>query len=429
MTDEDYRNLDARLLADANNSGHVAGNLRALCEEIGPRFAGTEGYRRAADYMLEQFRSFQLNRPHLEPFTFNAWRRGPAARLAVVAPAEEVLPCYELVYSAATGPRGAIGEVIDLAGGLAETFEAHRHQIAERFVLITRGGRHRKEVYEQCVALGSAGLIYSVQSEGTYLCSGSVGEGTMGAIPAVSITRDAAMRIQQLTQSVPVKMHLMTDSRCEPADTWNVVGELTGRRRPEELIIVGGHLDSHEIGQGAYDNAAGAVMVMEMARLLAGQRDHLHRSVRFIGFSAEEIGLLGSHHHARAHVEELSTARLMFNCDTPAISEPWIVGAHSLSDFETYLPGLSQRMGVAMTYRQVTHQHSDHYPFTRLGIPALVLAGSRRGLKPGGFGHTAADTFDKIPAGQLRDAAALAARIVLRAANEDDWPTAASRRN
>lgn len=428
MMDEFDRTIDEQLLADSQRSPDVAKNLNILCEEIGPRFAGTDGYRRAAEYMLEQFEHYQLDRPHLEAFSFNAWRRGPAARLGVVSPGEENLLCYELVYSAATGPMGVVGEVIDLAGGLAEAFEAHRDQIAGRFVLITHGGRHRKEIYEQCAAMGSAGLIYSVQSEGTYLCSGSVGEGRMGAIPAVSIGRDTALRIQQLTQSGAVRLQLMTESQCEPAETWNVIGELTGSERADEQIIVGGHLDSHEIGQGAYDNAAGAVMVMEMARLLAGQRHHLKRSVRFIGFAAEEIGLLGSHYHATTHADELSTARLMFNCDTPAISDPWIVGAHGLADLETYLPGLSQRMGVAMTFRRVTHQHSDHYPFTRNGIPAIALVGSRRGLKLGGYGHTAADTCDKIPTEQLCDAASLAARIVLRAANEEAWPTADSRR-
>lgn len=420
MTDV-YEAVDAAIVGDADGTREVERNLYTLCDEIGARFAGTAGYRRAADYMRDRLEAYGLAGAHLERFALTTFERG-AAELTMVEPFAEAVACYELVYSAATGPAGIEVELIDLGDGLPERFAAKRDEVKGRLVLIPGGRRHRMEIYETCVEFGAAGMIYSSHMPGMVLCSGAVGNGKPGAIPAVSVGREAALKLQRLCGKGTVKLRLMTDSRCEGGETWNVVGEIAGREKPAEMVIVGGHLDSHEIGPGAYDNGAGAVMVMEMARLLASQREHVKRTVRFIGFAAEEVGLLGSEYHAAANRDALAGARLMFNCDMPAISEPWIVAAHRFSAFEDYVVGLSERMGVELTYRLATHCHSDHYPFTRLGIPGLALAGSRTGLKVGGAGHTAADTPEKIPTDQLAAAAGLAARIVLRAANEEDWP-------
>ena len=422
MTVNPYESIDAELVADAQASDSLAKNLYELCDLIGPRFAGSPGYRRAADLMLDRFASYGLDHPRLEPLDFSAWHRGTGAILKITDPIEQVLPCYDLVYSCATGPRGVHGQVVHLGDGTAERFEANRDRLPGCFVLVTKRGTHRMAVYEQCVQLGAAGLIYTNPAGEDLLCAGSVGDGEVGDLPAVSITQETGQALARIIDDEPVHLHLTTNSRCEPGVTWNVLGELTGGQKPEEMVIVGGHLDSHDIGPGAYDNAAGAVMVMEMARLLARQREHIKRTIRFIGFAAEEVGLCGSHHHAQAHRAELARTRLMFNCDMPGINEPWIIAAHRFEAFESYLPKLSRQMGLAMTYRRATHHHSDHYPFTRRGVPGLALAGSRIGLKAAGFGHTAADTAEKIPTDQLARAAAVGARIVLRAANECDWP-------
>ena len=116
-----------------------------------------------------------------------------------------------------------------------------------------------------------------------------------------------------------LRFTLATDATIEQDTTWNVLGELRGSEYPDELVIMGGHLDSHEIGPGAFDNGAGVLMVIEAARLLAKQRTHLKRTIRFIGFAGEEVGLLGSHYHAKTHAAQLREARFMLNCVTPAL--------------------------------------------------------------------------------------------------------------
>lgn len=424
MSPETYQEADQSIITDALASDDIHRNLYHLCDNIGPRFSGTPGYREAAEYMLAEFDAYGLDQTQLEGFELHAFRRGDAAVLKVIQPFEETLNNYELVYSATTGPDGLEAKLIDIGNGVPERFEAAGETLRGNLALITGPGRHRMAIYEDCVQHGAVGMIYGSHSPGLTLCSGSVCDGKPGAIPAVAIGREDALRLSRRLSETSMTLHLTTTSCTELDTTWNVISDLHGSGSEDEFIIVGGHLDSHEIGPGAYDNAAGAVMVMEIARLLARQRQHLKRSIRFIGFAAEEVGLLGSHAYANAHADELEKARLMFNCDMPALNAPWILASHRCASFESYLPQLNASMNEQMQYRLATHHHSDHYPFTRRGIPGLAMCGSRDTMKQPGFAHAAGDTPEKVPTDEMRNACALAARIVLRASNEDDWPKA-----
>jgi hypothetical protein len=399
------------------DSTPIARNLFHLCDRIGPRFAGTPGYRRAAEYMRSQFEQYGLQRTHLEPFTFNAWRRGEPARLAICGPVDQTINCYALPYAASTPAGGVRADLVNVGSGTAEAIEAVSDRIAGRFALVIKPGRHRMDVYAACVNAKAAGFIFAAGADGMGLISGSVSDAEPGAIPAVSIGREDALKLARFAESQAVSLHLTTQHTIEPDTTWNVIGELPGRTHPDEFVIVGGHLDSHEIGPGAYDNGAGAVQVMEIARLLSSKRDRLDRTVRFIGFAAEEIGLLGSKHHANAHADQMPRVRAMFNCDMPGLCPPWVVGYHTCPDAESLIAALSKTLAIDLIPRAIPHGHSDHYPFTLHGVPALELVGSRPTVGGPKFAHMAGDTPEKIPLDLLADSAALAAEIVLHLAN------------
>jgi len=439
MTNNPFLAIDKRILADSGTCGEAGRNLFALCDRIGPRFAGSEGYRQAADFMLERFKAWKLDNAHLEPFEFTAWRRGEPARLSVEWPRPETssgratrsprspsarppiprdYPCYGLPYGAATGAKGIKARLVDIGGGSPDEMAGKR--IKGRFVLTDGSSGHRKEIYARCVEAGATGFILGNRVKGMILGTGSVGDGCDGAIPAVSVAFESAQEIRRLAGDGKARFHVVSAGACEPATTWNVVGELTGTESPDELVIMGGHLDSHDIGPGAFDNAAGAVMVMEAARLLAKQRKHLKRTVRFIGFAGEELGLLGSHYHAKAHAAELHKARFMLNCDTPGLRPPRGLGFHKCPRAEAYVSKLAEQMEAEVLCQNREHCHSDHYPFILQGVPTAGVAGGGSGVPH--FAHMAADTPEKIVVDDLRAASAFAARIVLRAASDEAWP-------
>ena len=414
--------IDRQILADSGTSGECAENLHVLCDEIGPRFAGTDGYRRAAEFMLERFRQYKLENAALEPFEFTAWRRGEPAVLTMQEPRVLSYDCYALPYGAATGPAGITAQLVDIGGGSPDEVEANRKQIKRRIVMTTASARHRIDVYEHCVSLGAAGFVLSASVAGMILPTGTVANGELGVIPAVGIAHEGALQIQRLAKRGRPVLTLTTDALVEPATTWNVVGELTGTEFPDELVIMGGHLDSHEIGPGALDNAAGAVQVMETARLLAKRRRHLKRTVRFIGFGGEEVGLLGSHHHAKKHAAQLRKARFMLNSDCPSQASPKGLAFHACPQAKPYIEMLAEEMGTPIALRDRFHCHSDHYPFVLKGVPTAGMGGGRFASGVRNFGHMAADTPDKISLTDLREGAAFAARILLRAASDDRWP-------
>ena len=386
MSTNPFLACDKRILADSATSGAAAQNLFTLCDEIGPRFAGTDGYRRAAEFMLEQFQSYRLDRAELEPFSFAAWRRGAPAQLSMQTPLVKAYDCYALPYSGTTGPRGVSAALVDIGAGAAADIETHRKKIKGRFVLTTAAGAHRTAIYATCESLGAVGFILGNTVDGMMLHTGSVANGRGGTIPAVSIGCESAQQIRRLTGSGRSRFTLVTDATVEQATTWNVVGELHGSEHPDELVIMGGHLDSHEIGPGGFDNGAGVVMVMEAARLLARQRKHLKRTVRFIGFAAEEIGLLGSHYHATAHASELRKGRFMLNCDTPALGRPRGLAFHDCPKGAAYLSKLSEQMESEIVCQNRVHCHSDHYPFILQGLPTAGMGGGRFGAPQLGLG-------------------------------------------
>jgi hypothetical protein len=422
MNKNPFLSIDKRILADSGSSDESAKNLFMLCDQIGPRFAGTDGHRRAADFMLNQFEQYGLENTALEPFDFTAWRRGEPAEFSMTDPLVKPYDCYTLPYSAATGPGGVCGELLDIGSGSHRDIETHRKKIKGRFVLTTCSGAHRTETLARCASLGAIGFIYSSPLRGMILATGCVASSSEDTIPAISIGYESGLQIQRLSKNSAARFRLATHATFEPSATCNVIGELAGTEFPEELVIMGGHVDSHEIGPCAFDNAAGAVQVMETARLLAKQRKHLKRTIRFIGFGAEEVGLLGSHHHAKKHAAQLQKARFMLNSDCPSMGRPKGLSFQACPKAETYIATLAEQMGSPILHHDRYHCYSDHYPFILQGVPTAGMAGGSFGAKTEHFMHMAGDTADKISLVDLREGAAFAAQFLLRAASDEDWP-------
>jgi len=418
----EFLKIDRRILADSGTSGESGRNLHYLCDRIGPRFAGTPGYRAAAEFMLDVFRKYRLDSAELEPFEFLAWRRGEPAELAMLKPFDRTCPCYALPYGAPTGPGGVEAEVVNIGAGSDEDIKSKRKLIKGSFVLTTSKAAHRTDIFARCAALGAAGFILASGAEGMALPTGTVADGERTTMPAVGIGHESALLMERLAAEGAVRFRLTMNPSYERTTTWNVVGELTGTESPDELVVMGGHLDSHEIGPGAMDNAAGAVQVMEAARLLSKQRKHLKRTVRFIGFGAEEVGLLGSHHHARKHAARLRKARFMLNSDCPGLGNPKGLVFHKCPGAREYVESLSREMDTPIAFRERFHCHSDHYPFVLKGLPTAGMSAGRFSPSINHYAHMAADTPDKISLTDLREGAALAARVLLRASSDEDWP-------
>jgi Zn-dependent M28 family amino/carboxypeptidase len=164
---------------------------------------------------------------------------------------------------------------------------------------------------------------------------------------------------------------------------------------------------------------------MEAARVLARYAPTLPYTIRFALWGIEEIGLLGSKAYVEAHSDELSNIRFYLNMDSAgAKGNKRDIVLNEWLELEPVFERWRDEMALEFAVGQSVHAHSDHFPFFMAGVPTGGLQSAERSMEGRGYGHTQYDTVDKLDMASLREAAALAARVALRMASEENWPVA-----
>jgi Zn-dependent M28 family amino/carboxypeptidase len=421
--------IDRQMVGDIYTSTEVMDVLTVLCDEFGSRFGGTAGERQAAEFMKARLESYGLSNVHLEPFEYIGWERGDC-RLEITSPVQVTIPCITLPHSP---PADLIGEVIDLGDGSPDDFERLAAEIEGKLVLTNSDPHppgvtrwiHRNEKYGRSLLAGAVGFIFVNHYPGYGPATGGIGpdEGGGALIPGVSVSREDGAYFQRLMHNGPVTVRLTSSDRIAPMTSWNVIGDIPGRRWPEQIVMLGSHYDGHDISQGAEDPASGTAAVMEVARVLARHaQGQLGATIRVALWGVEEIGLIGSTAYARQHADELDNIRFYLNMDSAGAIHPKDIILNQWPDLEAPIRVWSRETALPFEIGQSLSAHSDHYPFMIAGVPTGSI-GSLRSKKSGrGYGHTRYDTLDKVELRGLREAADLAARLVLRIAAAEEWP-------
>ena len=422
-----YLPTDQKMVGDIYTSREVMDILTVLCDDCGSRFAGTPEERQAAEFMVETFARYGVDNAHLEEYPYAGWSRGKAI-LEIVEPIQKQLPCISLPYCPAAD---ITAELISVGFGSPEEFEKWGDQMQGRIAMTGSAsppglGRwvHRKEKYER-TALGKASaFIFVSEHPGVGPETGSLQNDRPAPIPGISICKeDGEFLTRLLERKGTVKLRLQTTDVNEPRTSWNVVADLKGTEAPEELVILGCHYDGHDISQGAVDPASGMAIVMEAARVLSlHARNQLRRTVRFIGFGTEEIGLTGAYRYIDAHEDELDGMRFLLNLDAAGGASRKGVVLHRWPELEPFFQQAADEMADEMPVGQKVHSYSDHFPFVRRGVPSGHMGDPEAGPHGRGFGHTAYDTLDKVELENLRKGSSVAARLALRIASAEDFP-------
>ncbi len=426
-TENPYLDIDRLIVGDIYTSREVMDNLVVLCDEFGSRFAGTSKEKKAAEFIAEMFMRYGCQNVRLESYPYAGWSRG-AATLEIVEPISKPLPCISLPYCPASE---VTAELVSAGYGSPAEFEKLGDQMHGRVVMADSAsphnlGRwvHRKEKYERAVLGGASAFIFVSESPGVGPETGSLQNDKPAPIPGISVCYEDGLFLKRLRErSGRVALKLRTTDVNEPRTSWNVVADLPGSEHPEQMVILGCHYDGHDISQGAVDPASGMVVVMEAARVLAQHgRDALQRTVRFIAYGTEEIGLIGSRRYVEAHESELDNVRFVLNLDAAGGSSRKGLLLHHCSEAEDFFKQAAKEMAAEMPVGHKMHAYSDHYPFFVKGVPCASMGDPESPPQGRGYGHTAYDTLDKVELAKLREASAVAARIALRVANADDFP-------
>jgi len=426
----DYLSVDRQLLGEIYTSNETWKSLLYLCEECGSRFNGTEDEAKARSFIRRKMKSYGLE-VRCDPFPYLGWtRHQKGAELQVVAPREVSVPCISLPYSPATRRGGLRAELLNVGDGLPEDFERMGRKIAGKIAMVTnqtpgyyrKRSIHRAEKYGRAVAAGAVGFVYVNMSDGRLPETGCLRFNQEAEIPGISICKEDYSAICRLSAKGKVRGRLVTRDSFQPARSYNVVGELIPPRPRKGIFIVGAHYDGHDITQGAGDNANGVAVLLEVARVLALHRKHLRRTIRFVSFSCEEIGLVGAHADVERLGEALDEVRLMLNIDgVPAGCAKGLL-FHEWPKMRAYVQKLSGDLSYGIPFGSRLSAYSDFFPYFLAGVPTAGLASPLAPARGRGFGHTSADTVDKIDLRDLREAVDVVARVALRTANDDRWP-------
>jgi carboxypeptidase Q len=409
-----YRETAARLVQASTADQFAWRRLAELTDTFGHRLSGSENLERAIAWAAETMRRDGLEDVRTEPVMVPRWVRGRESA-EITFPPKHTMAMLGLGGSIATPPGGIEAEVVVV--GAFEELRSRAAEIRGRMVLFNAPFTtysdtvaYRTGGARAAAQLGAvAALIRAVGPTGLRTPhTGSVqyGQG-IPPIPTASIAAEDADRIVRTTaRGVRVRVRLTMEARTDPdAESANVVGELRGRERPEEIVLLGCHFDSWDVGTGASDDAVGCIITWETARLLAKLGIRPRRTVRIVLFTNEENGLRGATAYAAKHAAHAGNHVFALEADS-GVFEPSSLGfsgsaaaRNIVRDIGTLLAPLGLNEIVA------GGGGADIGPIAQAGnAPMMAYLGN-----PGRYfaiHHTPADTVERIAPEEVSKAAA-----------------------
>jgi hypothetical protein len=410
--------------------------VEALTTDIGQRLAGTEAHGRAVAWAETRLKAAGFENVHFEPFTFPAWIRG-AESAEIVGPVPQHLAVTALGGSVATDANGVEAEISlfrtydDLLAAAPGSLNGKIAVVTQRMVRAQDGSGYgaanpiRRRGPSEAGKRGA--VAYLLRSLGTdnhrLPHTGALNyEDGAPRIPAAALAIPDADQLERLAAQGPVRIHLLLTSTVrESAPSWNVVGEIKGGERPDEIVLIGGHLDSWDLGTGATDDGAGVAIVFGAARLIAGLPQRPRRTIRVVLFGAEEMNFSGAA-YAQAHQGETGKIVVAGEADFGArnVYSVQLPAGAAASDFGQTLDRIIAPLGANLDRRPALGGGDDIRELQKAGVPVVSLR--QDGLDYFDTHHTADDTLDKIDPKQLNQAVAVwSAFTYLAAASDVDF--------
>ena len=426
-----------QLRDQALHDGTAMAVVTSLTTEVGPRLAGSAADLCAREWALAKFRELGFDKVYSEPVTFPLWQRHSESG-AIVAPFPQPLVLTALGYSPATPEGGLTAQVVKFAS-LDALKAADPASIKDRIVYVDYRMHRQKDGHDYgmgsavrtagpviAAAKGAAG--YLLRSAGTDAHQRIAHTGVTGfrdpkarAIPAAALSNPDADQLDRvLAYGKPVTVRMDLDCGIVGEYTGaNVIGEITGRKHPDQVVAIGGHLDSWDPGTGAIDDGAGIAITMAAAKLIRDLPQRPDRTIRVIAFANEEMGLWGGRAYADKHAADVAKFQLGTESDFGA-GKIWRMSASvkpSSRDAIAQIAAVLAPLGVEYDSTRPGGGGSDLSQMHAKGMAALSL--TQDGTHYFDWHHTANDTLDKVVPAELAQNVAVYAAFAYMAAQAD----------
>jgi Zn-dependent M28 family amino/carboxypeptidase len=437
----------ARMLAEAGLQSDYAYEITEdLTTRIGPRLAGTPAEHAALEWGVALFEELGFENVRIEEFPLDLWTRGRSIyeEVAITAPFPQELYAISLGGAAATPEGGLEAEVVffDSYDDLLEADDAP-DALAGKLVFVNDrmersitgegygwANRKRTQGWREVEARGGVGLL--IRSVGTssnrFAHTGmmSFPDEVMPEIPALAVSAPDADQIERIAgmgETITIRMTTYAGWRGE-VTSGNVIGEIVGREAPEEIVIIGAHIDSWDTATGALDDGAGIGITVDAARLIKEMLpENPRRTIRVVMFGAEEVGLVGARAYAQARMDDGTLDNHVIGSESDFGAGPvWRFSSGVGPDALPVLDAIGEELAFLGIERGGNESGGgpDMIPLQMLGVPMARL--DQDGTDYFDFHHTPNDTMDKIdPENMRQNVAAWAAFTYLVAELDTDF--------
>ena len=425
--------LAPQMIQSALGTSPLEENLRYLTDTIGGRVTGTPAADRAADWAVQAFRHAGVDEVHTEKFTIPVgWTEGHT-HLEILAPVPFPVRLVSIGWSPALPDGGITADVVDAGMGDDAGFAKAGATVNGAIVLI-----HSKflvtwddltneyvvgpAIIARAIKAGAVAVLWMSSRPNLLLYRHTLAvNGEIEKLPQAVVAREDAERMARfLAAGQHVRVHWeMPNHVTGPVDSENVVAEIRGREKPQEFVVLGAHLDSWDLGTGALDNGCNSAMVIDAARVIHASGTIPRRSIRFVLFTGEEQGLLGSAAYAHAHRAELERmiAAVIFDSGDGKVTGYSLGGRKDILDPVKEALKPVQSLGVN-DFTFDAGMDTDNFDFLIEGVPTLVA-----NQEPANYMlnyHAASDTFDKVDITQLKKQVAISAVTVFALADAEE---------
>lgn len=425
-----YHPDSRRLVSALLGQTPLVDDLRSLTDEIGGRPTGSEANLRSVEWALNRFRAMGVE-ARKEAFSMPAQWLENRAEARISGEASYQPRVAAMPFSIATPPAGLQAPLVDGGFGSEADFRSLGTTAQGAFVIIEtheledidglfREYEDAAAIERRAFAAGVTGIVYTGSRHRNVLYRHNAALGHNNRHPLLVMEREEALRTLRLLRAgrqLDLWIHLDLETG-EAYESYNVIGEIKGSHEPEEIIVLGAHLDSWGLGTGALDNGCNVALLLDIARQIRRLGITPRRTIRFALWNGEEQIFYGSWGYTKTHLDELNRTVMASSFD---------IGSGRITGFYTngrpeLVEALSQALEPVTGLGPFEHPldpvvGTDNFDFMMQGVANVVA--NQEAANYGPNYHASTDTFDKVDQRQLRLNAAIAGAFAWGFANMD----------
>jgi carboxypeptidase Q len=435
----------SRIAGEGIFDSHAFAYLTELSDDVGARVTGSPAGQKAIDWGLSKMKTIGLENVRAEKWPmWKGWTRGTATA-EMLSPLHRNLSVDAMGWTGSTPPAGVEAEVLTANFFDLDAEIKNITRFRGKIVMMKPEGVPRKNYWmlfaqygDFLIALQKAGALAVIggqggfKAEGMHLThTGILGFGEDFALPVLDMTMEDQGQVERLLASgktIRLRINVQNTFTGGSVESANVVGEIVGREHPEEVLVVGAHLDSWDLSEGATDNGTGATSVLAAAEAILKSGQRPRRTIRFVLFTGEEQGLLGSLAYVKQHAGEMQNhlGSIVLDDGQGPVKEFQMGGRNDLIDsMRAFVNSLDNIREITVNDRR--EFGTDTGPFILAGLPGINIEQDSPDYKY--THHSAADALEAVKPDVLTQNATILALTAFWLADRPErfatpWPAA-----